>query len=326
MVTIWGLTFQVVMIEKPLMPFLKMGGSVLLTKALLALALVLCSSNSALLAAGPEPSVVQDLENQAIDDDKTLVPTDQREETEQREPEAKVALAMRRTEELSMNLGIELVRIPGGEFMMGSNGGEFDEKPAHRVRVSDFYLAKTEVTQAQWRTVMGVNPSIFNGCEECPVERVSWNDVQDFLRKASQMTGLDLRLPTEAEWEYAAGGGEEHQMWAGTSKPLKVGDYAWFIRNSGKETHPVGSKKPNRYGLYDMSGNVWEWCSDYYDRDYYHESPIIDPKGPSSGKYRVLRGGSWYFNRVNNRVTVRNWHLPIRRYLDYGFRVALDAP
>ena len=186
----------------------------------------------------------------------------------------------------------EMVYIAGGTFTMGSNDGDDDEKPTHRVTVSSFYMGAAEVTQALWKAVMGSNPSYFKG-DNLPVEKVSWNDCQSFIRKLNQLTGKGYRLPTEAEWEYAAGGGEDYRTkWAGTDYESSLGDYAWYDANSGSTTHTVATKSPSRLGLYDMSGNVWEWCSDWYG-DYSSNSQI-NPKGASTGYYRVLRGGCWH--------------------------------
>jgi formylglycine-generating enzyme required for sulfatase activity len=221
---------------------------------------------------------------------------------------------------------LELVRIPGGEFIMGAAGGHMGEISPHRVTVGDFYLGKSEVTQAQWKEVMGNNPSNFADCGDCPVENVSWNDVQEFLHKASEMTGMKLRLPTEAEWEYAAGEGSVHKEWAGTQNMSSLGHFAWYKNNSEGRTHPVGQKEANRFGLYDMSGNVSEWCFDWYDSEYYRKSPSDNPQGPSQGKFRVIRGGSFSDAPPNLRVINRLANGSGVRFKDYGFRVAMDAP
>jgi formylglycine-generating enzyme required for sulfatase activity len=235
----------------------------------------------------------------------------------------KTVVAPKRRKEV---LGIEFFRIPGGEFLMGLDIGEVMERPVHHVIVGEFYLGRYEVTQEQWRGVMGDNPSEFEGCDDCPVENVSWNDVQEFLGKAGEMSGVELRLPTEAEWEYAAGGGSLHQMWAGTDSEDSLNDHAWSKVNSGYRTHPVGKKAPNRFGLHDMSGNVREWCSDWYDREYYLTSPEDNPRGPASGKLRVMRGGSWAEDPEYSRVTYRTGEDPAVGLSYHGFRVALDAP
>jgi len=222
----------------------------------------------------------------------------------------------------SMRIGdIELVCLDGGTFQMGDTFGvgDSDEKPVHSVTVSAFCIGKTEVTQAQWQGVMGSNPSNFKGNDR-PVEQVSWNDVQQFLKKLNQKTGKKLRLPTEAEWEYAARSGGNQEKYAGTSNEGELGQYAWYDANSGRQTHPVGQKKPNGLGLYDMSGNVWEWCSDWYGS--YSAGAQREPTGPSSGSYRVYRGGSWDGDARYARAADRNFNVPGIRYFNLGFRLA----
>jgi len=219
-------------------------------------------------------------------------------------------------------LGFVWVRVPGGEFTMGANDGDGDERPAHPVRVKDFTLSRTEVTQAQWRAVTGeAHPSAKN-CDTCPVSNVSWDEAQAFLAKAGGLLGEKLRLPTEAEWEYAAGGGAKHQKWAGTDVDQQVRDYVWSNTNSSRAAHPACEKQPNLFGLCDMSGNVWEWVADFYDRDYYETSPAADPTGPETGENRVLRGGCWSSHVGIARVTQRynSWGGAQTPY--YGFRPA----
>jgi formylglycine-generating enzyme required for sulfatase activity len=182
-------------------------------------------------------------------------------------------------------------------------------------------MGKTEVTQAQWKAIMGSNPSNFKG-DNLPVEQVSWDDVQIFLSKLNAKTGKTYRLPTEAEWEYAAGGGENNRtIFAGINDESSLGNYAWYSANSNNTTHAVGTKQPNQLGLYDMSGNVWEWCSDWYGADYYANSPQTNPKGPSSGSYRVLRVGSWCNGASSCRVSLRDYDYPGGRYGNRGFRL-----
>ena len=215
-------------------------------------------------------------------------------------------------------LSLRMVDLPGGEFQMGGTG-EADEKPVHRVRVAPFSIGKFEVTQAEWQAVMGNNPSQFNG-ETRPVENVSWNDTQQFLRKI----GNGYRLPTEAEWEYAARGGTTTEYSFGDDAS-KLGDYAWFNGNSGGETHPVGEKKPNPFGLHDMHGNVWEWVEDPWHKNY--EGAPTDGSAWLTGgdkAYRVLRGGSWTYN-VNLRSAVRDLNNPGFRNNGLGFRVVVGA-
>jgi len=201
-----------------------------------------------------------------------------------------------RPETLWLDVGdgvtMELVLIPAGEFMMGANDAGTFEKPAHRVRITrPFYMGKYEVTQQQYEAVMGKNLSRCKGARN-PVETVSWNDASEFCRRLSARTGQEVRLPAEAEWEYACRAGSRTRFCFGDSDS-QLGEYAWYGGNSGRKTHPVGQKRPNPWGLYDMHGNVWEWCLDWYDSDYYEDSPPADPRGPSDGTSRVLRGGAW---------------------------------
>lgn len=212
-----------------------------------------------------------------------------------------------------------MVLVKGGTFRMGSNEGHSREKPVHRVSVRDFYIGKYEVTQAQWQAVMGNNPSYFKDCDQCPVEQVSWEDVHDFLRKLNEKTGKIYRLPTEAEWEYAAGGGAQNRSkWAGTNTENELDEYAWYSVNSNLKTHPVGTKKANGLGLHDMSGNVWEWCSDWYGD--YSSSGQTNPIGPPNGTHRVYRGGGWGNNAGFCRVAGRGF-APSNRYSNLGFRL-----
>ena len=214
-------------------------------------------------------------------------------------------------------------RVAGGTFQMGSDDSEAgdDEKPGHSVTVSTFYMGETEVTQALWKAVMGTNPSNWKG-DDLPVEMVSWNDCQEFIRKLNSLTGRSFCLPTEAEWEYAARGGNRSSgtKYAGSNS---LGSVAWYNDNSGRKTHAVKGKSPNELGLYDMSGNVWEWCSDWYDKEYYGKSSSVNPQGPSSGSHRVLRGSSWYFNGRGCRVLRRGSSIPGGRLSDFGFRLCL---
>lgn len=213
----------------------------------------------------------------------------------------------------------DFARIPAGEFMMGSEYGgsdENDERPVHRVRISQsFELGKYEVTQVQWETVMGQNPSFFKGAN-LPVESVSWDDVQQFISRVNELDDQFVyRLPTEAEWEYACRAGSTGD-YAGNLSAM-----AWYENNSGKETHPVGQKQPNVWGLYDMHGNVLEWVQDWYGDSYYSGSPTTDPPGPNSGLYRVFRGGSWYEPAAFCRSADRSHFKPSDRFLILGFRL-----
>jgi formylglycine-generating enzyme required for sulfatase activity len=222
--------------------------------------------------------------------------------------------------------GMEFVLAKGGCFQMGDTfeDGRSDQRPVHEACVNDFYLGKYEVTQGQWKTVMGNNPSHFKGCgDDCPVESVSWYDVQEFISRLKQRSGKRYRLPTEAEWEYAARNGGKREKWAGTSSERDLGDYAWYDKNSGDQTHPVGQKKSNGLGLYDMAGNVWEWCEDWYAGLYYERSPKDNPGGPGSGRLKVLRGGSWDNYAGYSRAAYRFALDPALRYYGYGFRLVL---
>ena len=218
---------------------------------------------------------------------------------------------------------IEMVLVQGGTFTMGCTSEQGsdcdgDESPSHRVTVSSFYMSKYEITQKQWVEIMGSNPSSFKG-DNLPVELVSWDDVQEFIRKLNAKTGKQYRLPTEAEWEYAARGGTKSKGYK-YSGSNTLSNVAWSDENSGGETHPVGSKMPNELGLYDMSGNVWEWCWDWYGD--YGSSAQTNPTGPSSGSYRVNRGGSWRSYAWDCRVTYRfNYSYPGRRRNSIGFRL-----
>ncbi|MDR2125724.1 MAG: formylglycine-generating enzyme family protein [Prevotellaceae bacterium] len=224
---------------------------------------------------------------------------------------------------------IEMVFVQGGTFTMGcttEQGGDCksNEKPAHEVTLSDYYIGKYEVTQAQWKEVMGDNPSEFSGCNNCPVEYVSWNEVQKFIHKLNANTDKNYRLPTEAEWEYAARGGNRsgNYKYSGSNN---VGTVAWFGNNSERKTHPVGQKKANELGIYDMSGNVREWCSDWYRGDYYVKSPPTNPAGDSSGSHRVDRGGGWRYNAGSVRVSNRNSDDPDSHDNFLGFRLACSV-
>ena len=229
-------------------------------------------------------------------------------------------------EYITNSIGMRLRLIPAGEFMMGASPGDSkaddDEKPVHRVEITKpFYIGIFPVTQEQYERVMGENPSDFKGSNR-PVESVSWDDAQEFCRKLGQMTGESYRLPTEAEWEYAARVGSATEFHWGDEVD---DDYVWYDGNSGDETHPVGQKRPNAWGLYDMSGNVWEWCADWYGANYYRNSPLRDPKGPSFGNARVVRGGSWLHLAWSMRSANRYRFTPDHRNYFVGFRIVRDA-
>jgi len=236
----------------------------------------------------------------------------------------------------------EMVQVSGGKFIMGDKN-EVDALP-HEVVVSSFFMDKHLVTQEQFQKIMGANPSRWKG-DKNPVEQLRWSDAVRFCNRRSELEGLqpcyDLktlkcnfdangyRLPTEAEWEYACRAGSTTAYFFGDN-PAKLGDYAWFDKNSGGHPRPVGQKQPNPLGLYDMAGNVWEWCNDFYKVDYYQEAPRQDPKGPEEAQNKVLRGGAWRFSADNCRSGYRYNESP--GYSDvcfgydiYGFRCVRKA-
>ena len=220
---------------------------------------------------------------------------------------------------------MEFVFVKGGTYEMGDIFGDgFPwEQPVHTVTVSDFYIGKYEVTQYQWEKVMGSNPSHFKGNGRLPVEMVSWNDIQEFIKKLNEKSGENYRLPTEAEWEYAARSGGKREKWSGTSNEAEVGDYAWYIGNSGRKSYPVGTKKPNGLGIYDMSGSLWEWVQDW--NGLYPSKPQVDPKGPISDDedgYRVYRAGAWDYVPRIVRVFMRSGNKPSYARQWIGFRLA----
>jgi sulfatase modifying factor 1 len=215
---------------------------------------------------------------------------------------------------------LEFVKVEGGTFTMGDSA--FEDATPHEVEVSSFYMQKTEVTQELWEAVLDSNPSYFKGCPNCPVEQVSRDDIQQFISKLNAKTGKKYRLPTEAEWEYAARGGKKSKgyKYAGSND---INEVAWFSDNNEDKTHPVGQKKPNELGIYDMSGNVWEWCSDWYEESYYSSSPGNNPQGPASGSDCVLRGGGWNFFPQYCRVSIRRDSSPYDWDRNDGFRLVL---
>ena len=210
-----------------------------------------------------------------------------------------------------------MVPVSGGTFTMGDEQGEDDEKPVHEVTLSDYEIGQTEVTQELWETVMGSNPSYFRGAQR-PVDNVSWDDCQEFILRLNEMTGENFRLPTEAEWEYAARGGYSSSYSYSGSDDIDA--VAWYDGNSGGETHEVGQKMHNELGIYDMSGNVWEWCQDWCGD--YNYSPETNPQGPSSASYRVSRGGGWYSYARRCRVAFRFHLTPGYRNYYLGLRLA----
>jgi formylglycine-generating enzyme required for sulfatase activity len=262
------------------------------------------------------------------------------------------AMAQRKINKTSTEpLQIYMVKVQGGNFDMGSNDEAADRKPAHTVKLSDFQMSAYEVTQKQWKAIMGNNPSQYV-CEECPVTNVSYPDVLAFIEKLNTQTGKHYRLPTEAEWEYAARGGVHEQLVKsstavapggvnqfmitnpGNRKPDKMktgkkyagekqpGEVAWFKRNSEDHVHPIGRKHANELGLYDMSGNVEEWCSDFYATTYGSKNTVENPKGPDHGNAHVVRGGSFESGPGEVVVTWRAAYLPATKASSLGFRLA----
>lgn len=249
---------------------------------------------------------------------------DMEQKTERKTESAPQLVAVEGSQTFTVN-GVKFTMVPveGGTFTMGATSeqgsdAEEDEKPAHKVTLSDYYIGQTEVTQALWEAVMGSNPSFFEG-DNLPVEQVSWNDCQVFIQKLNQLTGKQFRLPTEAEWEYAARGGRKSQgyKYAGGNN---IGSVAWYTGNSGIATHPIGTKQANELGIYDMSGNVYEWCSDWYGD--YTSSSQSDPQGPSSGSGRVGRGGDYGSSAGYCRVSNRYGILPGCRGDNLGLRLS----
>ena len=221
-------------------------------------------------------------------------------------------------------ISIDMVRVEAGMFTMGATPemkAPYDmEKPTHQVTLTnDYYISKYEVTQALWQAVMDSNPSEFKG-ESLPVENVSWDDCQEFISKLNRITGKTFRLPTEAEWEFAARGGKKSRgyQYSGSNN---ISDVAWYEDNSDNKTHAVGSKQSNELGIYDMSGNVWEWCQDWYER--YNSSSQVNPIG-ASGSYRVYRGGGWSNTARDCRSSCRSGSTPVYRDYDLGLRLILS--
>jgi len=215
-----------------------------------------------------------------------------------------------------------MIFIEGGTFHMGSMDIEADndERPVIEVTINSFYIGKYEITQSEWMSLMGKNPSFFKK-NDCPVECVSWYEVEEFINKLNTKTGKKYRLPTEAEWEYAARGGKYSKRFK-FSGNNDIHAVAWFKINSYGQTHPVGLKEPNELGIYDMTGNVHEWCNGWYDSTYHVLNPNINPQGSDSGNFRIFRGGSWYSDKKYCRVANRNYNSPDIKNFSLGFRLA----
>ena len=216
-------------------------------------------------------------------------------------------------------VSFKMIAVKGGTFQMGIDDGYEWEKPVHQVTLSDYYIGETEVTQELWTAVMGSNPPKFTGNMQRPVEMVSWNDCQTFISKLNELTGENFCLPTEAQWEYAARGGNKSKGYTYSGGDA-IDDVAWHEYNSGGMTHPVKTKAPNELGIYDMTGNVYEWCSDWYGS--YSSAAQTDPTGPSTGSYRLIRGGSWGSDATYCRVASRGSSTPTFSYISLGLRLA----
>ena len=265
------------------------------------------------------------------------------------------AIAQRKYNKTQNPSEIITVKVYGGSFDLGSDNETADRKPAHTVKLKDFNMGAYEVTQAQWETVMGNNPSMYN-CAECPVTNVTWNDIQKFIEKLNSITGKRYRLPTEAEWEYAARGGNTEQLTKNSNivarggvnellitdkekripekdktgdrfsgKKRSVQNIAWFDRNSEDHIHPIGRKQPNELNIYDMSGNVEEWCNDFYASSYGSKNTVENPTGPTGGKAHVVRGGSFTSNKEELGITRRAAYLPDTKNNSLGFRLVEDS-
>ena len=216
-----------------------------------------------------------------------------------------------------------MIAVRGGTFTMGATSEQTeeafsDEFPTHSVTLSDYYIGETEVTQELWNAVMGSNPSNFGDMQH-PVEMVSWDDCQTFISRLNELTGETFRLPTEAQWEYAARGGNKSKGYT-YSGSNEIDDVAWYWENSYYITHPVKTKAPNELGIYDMSGNVCEWCSDWYD--FYSSAAQTDPTGPARDSFRVIRGGSWVYGATDCRVAWRSGITPTNSIYYLGLRLA----
>jgi len=305
----------------------------------------------------PNPGAVVNSSARPIDQEKQARPElASGEETNQAPDEAPGTIAKKSTEpgvprktiaksretpkRITNVFGMKLVLIPAGEFLMGSpdsnKEAQNDEKPQHRVRITQpFYMGATEVTQGQYRAIAGQIPSAFTGSDDLPVDSISWDDAIAFCNTLSVRVGLKqyyahggapstdeggYRLPTEAEWQYACRAGSTTRFGFGDDA-ANLGEFAWYKDNSGGRTQPVGQKRPNAWGLYDMHGNLWEWCTDWYDAKYYGQSPDTDPPGPSKADARVILGAGWSSGSESFRVADRGWFAPGRGKSNHGFRV-----
>lgn len=222
---------------------------------------------------------------------------------------------------ISDTVKIEMIKVLGGAFKMGYEKGYRNERPVHEVSLNDYYIGKIEVTQKLWKAVLKENPAHFNDCLECPVEMISYFDALEFIEQLNQITGLEFRLPTEAEWEYAAYGGQQGKRYR-YSGGNKLQEVAWYKRNSENKTHPVGLLRSNEIGVFDLSGNVYEWTQDWAGR--YKRRDQHNPKGPKRGREKIIRGGCWYDSRDACRIHCRVEIEPDDKNGCLGLRLAHD--
>lgn len=223
----------------------------------------------------------------------------------------------------------DMTLIPAGSFLMGCNDGEDDERPIHNVLLDSFFLCKYAVTQYQWEELMGTRPwhnkKHILEANNSPAVYVSWYDAREFIRKLNKLSGQEFRLPTESEWEYACRAGTTSKFYHGSLK-INLPKYAWYFDNAFRKkvmhAQEVGQLKPNKWDLYDMLGNVYEWCSDWYGRNYYNKAPLQDPAGPMYGSYKIVRGGDWARNDYFLRVAARRYYSPHYKDASVGFRLA----
>ena len=288
----------------------------LLVSFLLVCGMIGCGEKNAAIEEGAQKAAMEEAAQKAA-----------KEATAAQEEQERCSQSLRTPIEVANSIEMKFRLIPAGEFMMGSPESDDDaasvSRPQHKVRITKpFYLGVYEVTQAEYEKVMGENPSKFKGATN-PVERVSWDDAVEFCKRLSTKEGKTYRLPTEAEWEYACRAGTTTEYTFGDD-PASLVEYAWDEGNSDGKTHAVGEKKPNAWGLYDMHGNVCEWCADWYAPDYYAVSPTDDPPGPQTASHRVGRGGSWYDTAGNCVSSLRFGFVPSPRSANLGFRVAAD--
>ncbi len=234
-----------------------------------------------------------------------------------------------RRESIAPKINEDMLPVPSGSFLMGYNDGEDDERPIHNVLVNSFYLGKYVITQEQWFDLMETRPwlnleYVCSG-DHFPVVNVNWYDVKAFIGKLNKISGENFRLPTETEWEYACRAGSKTKFIHGNTR-ANLYRFAWYYDNAFRKkemyAHEVGTLKPNNWGFYDMTGNVYEWCSDWYSRNYYNKSPVQNPQGPMYGKYKVVRGGDWARNDYFLRVASRRYYSPHYKDINVGFRLA----